>query len=378
MSSRTRQSISNVVVAAALLATLFTPFAATLAGVDGGDQASENRQLAPFPHFGGWRDIGGYLKGLDGWFSDHFAFRKDMVRWFGESRYFGLGVSPSPAVVVGKDDFLFFGADESIDDFANARPFTESELANWRESIVRIRDWCQRHNIAYVFTIAPDKYLVYPEEFPEAAKQIGNASRADQLYGAISDTRVSVDLRPILGHAKTGERIYYLTDTHWNDRGAFAAYQAIIRAIRAQNPDVPPEWQRSDFDARSSIVEGQDLAGMMGLTHVIHEDALPLVPRRPRQARVVEPAGWNPRESIGRLVTEIPGSHLPRAVVFRDSFANGLVPFLSEHFSQAVYLWQNDVDPDDILKWHADVVIQEIVGRHLYSFTPSPKLIPEP
>jgi hypothetical protein len=34
------------------------------------------------------------------------------------------------------------------------------------------------------------------------------------------------------------------------------------------------------------------------------------------------------------------------------------------------------VDPDDILKEHADVVIQEIVSRHLYSFGPSPALIP--
>jgi hypothetical protein len=65
-------------------------------------------------------------------------------------------------------------------------------------------------------------------------------------------------------------------------------------------------------------------------------------------------------------------------VVFRDSFVSPLVPFLSEHFSRAVYLWQNDFDANAVLAERPDVVIQEIVGRHLYDFIPSPELVPEP
>ena len=81
---------------------------------------------------------------------------------------------------------------------------------------------------------------------------------------------------------------------------------------------------------------------------------------------------------MGRLVTEIGDRSLPRAVIFRDSFASRLVPFLSEHFSRAVYLWQNDFDAGAVLQEHPDVVIQEIVGRHLYNFIPSPELVPRP
>jgi hypothetical protein len=372
------RTISSAMGSIALLLAIAVPLGGTLAGIEGGDQETENRQLAAFPaRPASWRSLVDYPAGFDAWFSDHFAFRKDMVRWFGETRYFWLGVSPAPSVVVGKDSFLFFGADESVDDYANARPFTDRELQNWRTSITKLRDWCQRHGIAYVFTIAPDKYLVYPEDFPDSVRQVNPMSRMDELYAAVSDTRVVADVRPVLSHAKAHERIYYLTDTHWNDRGAFAAYQTIINAVRAQNPAVPPAWERSDFEAGSREVDGQDLAGMMGLSRVMHEDELPLIPKRPRKARVVEPAGWNPREAIGRLVTEIPGSTLPRAIVFRDSFTDGLVPFLSEHFSRVLYVWQNDVDPDVVLSEHADVVIQEIVGRHLYSFVPSPKMVPD-
>ena len=116
----------------------------------------------------------------------------------------------------------------------------------------------------------------------------------------------------------------------------------------------------------------------MGLKRVLREQDLLLVPRRPRLARVVEPSGGQPDDEVGRLVTGIPGSTLPRAVILRDSFASQLAPFLSEHFSRAVYLWQNDFDAEVVEREHPDIVIQEIVGRHLYNFVPSPELVPDP
>jgi len=369
--------VLNAISVALFLATIGLPLAGTLGGVEGGDQAAENRELAAFPRFDGtWQSIAAYGSGIDAWFSDHFAFRARLVQWFGETRYFWLGVSPSDRVVLGKDFWLFYADDFSLDDYANDRPFSEFDEANWRESVVRARDWLAEKRIAYVFTIAPDKHVIYPEEFPESIRRVGPMSRLDQLYAALSDTRVVVDLRPALNHAKAAERIYHRTDTHWNDLGAFASYQQIVEAIRAQAPGVPPAWPRSDFDAVSIQTDGKDLAGMIGLTHVLYEDDLTLAPKRPRLARVVEPVGRDPRAPADRVVTEIPGSSLPRAVIFRDSFAGALIPFLSEHFSRAVYVWQNDFDSNLIRAEHADVVIQEIVGRHLYSFVPSPELVP--
>jgi hypothetical protein len=178
--------------------------------------------------------------------------------------------------------------------------------------------------------------------------------------------------------AKTRERVYQQTDTHWNDRGALVAYQQIIRAVRARVPRTPPAWARTDFIAEEHSIEGLDLAGMMGLTRVLREVDLTLVPRRPRRARVIEPAGAKPTDEEGRLVTEIDDPSLPRAVIFRDSFTSRLVPFLSEHFSRVVYLWQNDFDAAVVTNEQPDVVIQQIVGRHLYDFIPSPELVPKP
>jgi alginate O-acetyltransferase complex protein AlgJ len=366
-------------LAALFLAVISLPLAANLAGFDGADPGAENREPAAFPRVdGSWRSIAAVPTGLSLWFDDHFGFRSVLVRWYGESRLFGLGVSPSAAVVNGADGWFYSGDDKAIADHAEVEPMTPEALANWRAAVQRARDWLQARGIAYVFTVAPDKHMIYPEHMPAAIARVGDVSRADQLFTALQDTGLAVDVRPALFEAKAHERIYQQTDTHWNDRGALVAYQRIITAVRARVPATRPAWTRGDFEPVDRVIEGLDLAGMMGLKRVLRETDLALVPRRPRRARVVEPAGASPTDEEGTLVTEIDDPSLPRAVIFRDSFVSRLVPFLSEHFSRAVYLWQNDFDADLVAKEHPDVVIQQIVGRHLYTFIPSPELVPEP
>ena len=143
------------------------PLAVNLAGVDGADPGAENRELAAFPHLDGTlASIAALPAGFSAWFDDHFAFRSRLVRCYGESRLFVLGVSPSAAVVKGEHGWFFYGDDKSIEDYANVEPMTDGALANWRAAILRARDWLSARNIAYVFTIAPDKYVIYPEEMP--------------------------------------------------------------------------------------------------------------------------------------------------------------------------------------------------------------------
>jgi alginate O-acetyltransferase complex protein AlgJ len=360
------------------LVAVSMPLAANLAGVDGADPDAEKRDLAPFPQWDWkWRTATTYPDSLGRWFDDHFGFRASLVRGYGETRVFALNVSPSSAVLKGRDGWLFYADDGGLDDYANDRPLSALETGVWREAIVRAGGWLRQRGVAYVFAIAPDKHVIYPEQMPESLRPIRPVSRMDQVYAALGATAVdAVDFRPALVQAKSAERVYFLTGTHWNDRGALVAYQQIIEAVRRQLASVSPAWTRSDFEPGEVEIRGQDLAGMLGLKDVLHETDLRLLPRKPRRARVVDPPGVDPMSELGRLVTEVADTGLPRAVIFRDSFISRLVPFLSEHFSRAVYLWQKDFDASVVSDEHPDVVIQEIVGRHLYGFLPSPELVP--
>ncbi len=368
----------NRLLVAIFIAIITLPLAANLAGVDGADPANENREMAPFPQWTGtWQSTTEYPDALGRWFEDHFGLRSLLVRWYGEIRLFVLGVSPSTAVIAGREGWLYYADDGARDDYTNEKPLPAIEVNIWREGLVRAQKWLHSQGIAYVFTIAPDKHVIYPEYVPTSIRRIQPVSRTDQIFEALAGTRVAaVDLRPSLQEAKARERVYFETDTHWNDRGAYVAYRQIIDAVRRQTPRTPPAWTRDDYDSVEESSAGRDLAGMLALRNTLHETDLRLIPKRPRRARVVDPPGEEPMAELGRLVTEIADPRLPRAVIFRDSFASRLVPFLSEHFSRAVYLWQNDLDADTVLKEHPDVVIQEIVGRHLYTFLASPELIP--
>jgi hypothetical protein len=369
----------NAALVVGFLVVIGLPLAANIVGKDGGDQEAENRDLAKFPTFEGtWDSVVSWPNGLDAWFQDHFGFRSTLVRWYGESRYYGLHVSPSAQVVRGNEGWLYYADDAGLDDYTNENPLPAGEIENWRQTILRARDWCRAHGIAYVFTIPPDKPVIYPEYYDNTVLQLSPVSRADQVFTATLDTGVVIDTRQSLLAGKSRERLFHKTDTHWNDRGAFLAYQQIIDAVHRQLPAVPPAHDRSLFNATSRMLSGRDLAAIIGLKRVMSEEDLLLVPKKPHAYVVVEPRGSYATAGEGRIVTEIPGSSLPRAVIFRDSFTSLLAPYLSEHFSRAVYLWQNNFDADDVLKEHADVVIEEIVGRHLHNFIPSPELIPDP
>lgn len=368
---------ANRALAVIFLIAIALPLAATLAGVDGADRDAEGREMAPFPVFDrSWRSATRFPAGIGVWFDDHFGFRATLVGWHARVSVGLLRTSPSASVHLGQEGWLFYADDGADDDFASGLPLSGAEVDNWRTAITHARYWLRSRGIAYVFTILPDKHVIYADQMPGGVRRVGAVSRADQVFAVMAGEEFVVNPRGALEAARTRERIYHETDTHLNDRGAFVAYRAIVEAVRRQAPAVPPAWPRSDFEDTATTSEAGDLAGMLGLKRVLREERLMLRPVRQRLARVVEPAGAALNAEVGRLVTEIPGSTLPRAVVFRDSFTSALVPFLSEHFSRAVYVWQNDFDAGVVLAERPDVVIQEIVGRHLHTFAPSPELVP--
>jgi hypothetical protein len=361
------------VLISAFLVVICLPAIGSLLGWDRGFNRNQGReQLAQFPALTlDWPSVRAFPGAFTRYFEGNFAFRPRLVEWQSVLRFEALDASPSPVVVKGRDGWLFYWDDGAPEDYTNANPFTRDELEAWQRTLEGARDWLAARGIAYLFVIAPDKHVIYPEYMPVSIRPVRGESRIDQLVahlGAHSTVDV-LDLRPALLGAKAGERIYQRTDTHWNDRGAFVAYRQILQRLAPSLPGARP-MDRSMFEAREVHSSGLDLAGMLGLTDSLREEDLRLVRRDPAAARVVEPLNPDPHGIEGRMATELRGGSLPRAVVFRDSFGSALIPFLSEHFSRTLYLWQPNFDPEAILEEHPAAVIQEWAGRHLHTLGP--------
>ena len=357
------------------LVTLALPGLATLAGVDAGLTRGENRDLAPAPTLAfTWAAIAAVPTAFTNYFQDHFAFRGRLVRWQAAFRLLVLRVSPSPTVLRGKDGWLFYRDDGALEDYLNQSPLSPEDLDEWAATLQHTRDWLAQRGITYLFVIAPDKHQVYPEFMPETIQRTAATSRTAQLVAHLrAHTTVPVlDLLPAMLAAKQEARIYHRTDSHWNDLGAFVAAQAILGRLREGSggrlPGLAP-GDRRDFIRSDARGPGLDLATMLGIESWLHEDDLRMRARQP-EYRVVEPEHPDPANIEGRLATAHPRADLPRAVVFRDSFGSALVPFLSEHFSRALYLWEYDIDPGVVERERPQIGIQEWAGRRFTTRMP--------
>ena len=360
---------------AVFLLTLAVPGLATLGGVDRGLTRGENRDLAPPPVLAPtWPAVAAFPAAFTTYFQDHFAFRGRLVRWQGALRLLALRVSPSPTVIRGADGWLYYADDGAIEDYTNQSPLSAGELDTWATTLQHTQDWFAARGITYLFVIAPDKHVVYPEFMPASIHKASETSRTDQLVAHLqARTTVPVlDLRPALLAAKRGARIYHRTDSHWNDVGAEVGAREILTRLDALAGGTVPglaPLPLSAYDRRDVQAPGRDLARMLGLETWLSEDE-PILQPRHAAARVVEPAHPDENFDEGRLVSEATGTSLPRAVIYRDSFGSALVPFLAEHFSRALFLWEYDIEPTRIAQEQPRVVIQEWAGRRLSTRLP--------
>ena len=80
-----------------------------------------------------------------------------------------------------------------------------------------------------------------------------------------------LDLRDALTRAKARHPVYYSTDSHWNDYGAYTGYVEIMRRISKYYPDARPiEISPAAVTPIPSPV-GLDIPQMLYMTDRIHE-----------------------------------------------------------------------------------------------------------
>jgi hypothetical protein len=326
------------------------------------------------------RSLVAFPAAAENWFTDHLGYRREFLGLLGSARVWGVAPAGlaggrqwvGTPVVVGRDGWLFYGGESSLESYRRTRPFSSGELDQWRAGLASRARWAAARGIRYVVLVTPDKHSLYGEHMPRSLEPGSGPSRLEQIAAALrpEDGVALVDLCGPLARWKPQYRLYHKTDTHWNDVGAMLGCEHLVGRLREWFPAVRPRGPE-DFVIEPKIGPGGDLARMLGAPWGWQEERIGAVPREPWTATTTDASTAELRVRIA----ENPAGGVDRAVVLHDSFLEAMEPYFSAHCRRACYLRTHEFPTDEIAAEHPQLIVQQFVERHFMG--PPPEVIEE-
>lgn len=338
------------------------------------EPVTEKRKLSKRPEWSPtWKFIEKFPMDFEAYYNDHFGFRKKLINLNNHIKVNWLKISPSARVLIGKNGWLYYAGENSIDYYRANCQLDLGQLDTWRGILDAKRQWLANRKIAYAFVVAPSKESIYPENIPDRIVKTGGLVIFDQLndyLGKSTDFRI-VDVRSALVEGKKRSPVYHIADSHWTEFGAYLAYSKLLDSLGIPSRHLSPV-PLDNFILTEVIKSGGDLANMTAVATVAEEAVLSLHPRNAYAASPVDVGYSVPNMHISAF--ENKRSNGPRAVMFCDSFGDELKPFLAEHFSRIVYVQGTSLmvafDSGIVMREQPEVVIEEMAERKFVIFPP--------
>ena len=294
-------------------------------------------------------------------FNEEFNLNIESRRIFQLTRYF-IGDRIFEKTILSDDDWFVFTGEFSIPDYQNSKPFTDTQLEKIYSNLELLENYTNEKGMSLLIIVPPNKNTIYPEYVPGEIPVLGDTSRLDQVinYQAENGGVEILDFRALFKDAKQNQRIYYSTDTHWNNSGSFLAYQKIITELSKKYPELVPlditEFEESDSNRLGDISEitGLELKEMR--TYLTPRDELAACLQEEERGQY-------------RIYTNTDNS-MPELFVYHDSFGVYLKTYLPYNFSKSTFMHHLDgaLSFSDIKEIDADIVIIEFTERFLSLF----------
>ncbi len=368
-----------VVFAVAFLMLLAAPTIDNVLHLDPVGGTGENRGAKAWP---AWprtvTELNAFPAEFTAFHRDRFGFRKSFVAVYKWLQFVVPINRYNATVIVGSDNHLFKNSGKGYcDTWRGAKPLSEQGLARW-EKVMRDRhDWMERRGGHYVYLIVPDQQTVFPEHLPSDIRRAPGPRRIEYLYHHLEaecPELALIDLREFLRDRQYPT--YPISDTHWNDYGAYLGYVKIMNQLSTWYPDLKP-YPLSKFKVQVEDAPGQILARMIMAADRMTDSLVTLKPKFKRSARKTKEkmppsaAGKDPRPAWTPKAYATGNKDLPRALLLCDSMETRLVPFLAEHFSW-LGVYRQDLFDADLVEWaKADVVIQERSEEYSVPYYPT-------
>ncbi len=355
------KKFGHILFTAAFLMICLAPAVGTV--LLGPSQAAGNEVLSPAPRT--TNPDGSFnldlLPDAAGWFSDHFAFRQELVTADSVIKSALFHTSAQPDVTLGEDGWLYYT--ETLDDYTGADTLTQRQAWCVARSLALAQGYVEERGGVFTFTVAPNKISMYPQFAPSGLIPAGTSS--------VSLVREQLELQgvcctdlfePILGQ---DEVLYHQLDSHWTNKGAALGHDLLLAGLGLEGSAYEKE-------------------GSYQLTHRgdLYEMLYPASPRLDRQFEFDQALDFEYATPIRgaddlRIMTSS-GSRNEPLVMFRDSFGNALHSLMAESFSSAVFSRAMPYNLALMDQTAARYVVVEIVERNLGLLARTPFLMPAP
>jgi len=342
-------------------------------------ETNENRLLASFSEqpvtVEQWAQ---YPTVFESYMDDNFGFRRALQRTF-HRLMVATGKSPLENILLGREGWLFTAHRSLTDQHRGAMRLNSRTLDSYVAAFRQQRTWVEQQGARHFLMPLPDKNTIYPEYLPEWARPV-QPGRFAQLRAAMTDAgEPFVDSLPNLAAAKErGEWIYWQTDTHWNCLGAYHAYQALMDSVQAAGAPHRKRITNRELGLEARPPSpGGDMSQMLIMEDILLErrdvgcslvfqDPVSFSAERLKDGAKHRNFIARPKNEVWRYRQDVPVVE-SRALLFRDSFAHLLMPYLVKSFDELVVAPHGELEFDErlVLEHQPDVVIYQFVERDL-------------
>lgn len=170
-------------------------------------------------------------KNFSEWFNDRFFLRHDFVK---ARNYLTI-------LVANKCDKGVFDKKTQITytnwDFGHID--IETTKNNFK-ALYALNDFCQKHNIKLYILIVPQKGDIHTTEL----NYIKDEYKHNDFLSYIQDVQQEDKIKVIYPYekmknaAENGQLLYFKTEHHWTDDGAFIGYQELMKVIEKDYPNI--------------------------------------------------------------------------------------------------------------------------------------------
>ena len=254
----------------------------------------------------------------------------------------------STQVLKGKNDWLFYKTEmdgHPIWDYMGINHFTEEELATMAANLTQMRDYFENERgIDFYITALPNKEVIYEENMPDTIARVNEVSRSEQVAEYMWENTDLVYIYPKqqLLDAKEKNQIYYSTDTHWNQIGAFIGMQEIFKEAYGTHADVDSVSFRVDSETFAG-----DLATIAGVTADYGQDTVYVFEKESADSAQY-------RDEV--------------CFVVGDSFSGFLSTIAKGYYKEVHWIYTKDFTMDKVDELQPDVIIWETVERYMETF----------